>query len=58
MDDLNVASHETLITPEQLKREIPLTDKALQTVAHGRPVERDIQEVTDHRLYEEIGPCS
>ncbi len=33
IDDLNVASNETLITPEQLKREIPLTDKALQTVA-------------------------
>ncbi len=32
IDDLNVASNETLITPEQLKREIPLTDKALQTV--------------------------
>lgn len=30
IDDLNVASNETLITPEQLKREIPLTDKALQ----------------------------
>ncbi|WP_240350687.1 hypothetical protein, partial [Pseudomonas viridiflava] len=28
IDDLYVACNETLITPEQLKREIPLTDAA------------------------------
>ncbi len=58
IDDLNVASNETLITPEQLKREIPLTDKALQTVAHGRQVVRDILDGKDHRLFVVIGPCS
>ena len=57
IDDLNVASNETLITPEQLKREIPLTDKALQTVAHGRQVVRDILDGKDHRSFV-IGPCS
>jgi 3-deoxy-7-phosphoheptulonate synthase len=45
IDDLNVASNETLITPDQLKREIPLTDAALHTVATGRQVIRDILEV-------------
>ena len=34
IDDLNVASNETLITPAQLKREIPLTAAAQRTVAH------------------------
>jgi len=29
IDDLNVFSNETLITPEQLKRELPLTASAL-----------------------------
>ena len=58
IDDLNVASNETLITPEQLKREMPLTDKALQTVAHGRQVVRDILDGKDHRLFVVIGPCS
>lgn len=58
IDDLNVASNETLITPEQLKREIPLTDKALQTVAQGRQVVRDILDGKDHRLFVVIGPCS
>ena len=58
IDDLNVASNETLITPEQLKREIPLTDAALQTVAHGREVIRNILDGKDHRLFVVIGPCS
>lgn len=30
IDDLNVSSNETLITPAQLKREIPLTEAAQQ----------------------------
>ena len=58
IDDLNVASNETLITPEQLKREIPLTDAALQTVAHGREVIRNILDGKDHRLFVVVGPCS
>ncbi len=58
IDDLNVASNETLITPEQLKREIPLTDAALRTVAHGRQVVRDILDGKDHRLFVVVGPCS
>ena len=58
IDDLNVASNETLITPEQLKREIPLTPAALQTVAHGREVVRNILDGNDHRLFVVIGPCS
>ena len=36
INDLNVESNETLITPDQLKREIPLSDAALQTVTKGR----------------------
>ncbi|MCO6056952.1 3-deoxy-7-phosphoheptulonate synthase [Pseudomonas sp. MOB-449] len=58
IDDLNVASNETLITPEQLKREIPLTDEALRTVANGREVVRNILDGKDHRLFVVVGPCS
>ncbi|MDE3736139.1 MULTISPECIES: 3-deoxy-7-phosphoheptulonate synthase [Pseudomonas] len=58
IDDLNVASNETLITPEQLKREIPLTDEALNTVANGRQVVRNILDGKDHRLFVVVGPCS
>ncbi|MDH4553744.1 3-deoxy-7-phosphoheptulonate synthase [Pseudomonas sp. BN417] len=58
IDDLNVASNETLITPEQLKLEIPLTDDALDTVANGRQVVRNILDGKDHRLFVVVGPCS
>ena len=58
IDDLNVASNETLITPEQLKREIPLSETALRTVTKGREVIRNILDGTDHRLFVVIGPCS
>ena len=58
IDDLNVASNETLITPEQLKREMPLRETALQTVTKGREVIRNILDGTDHRLFVVIGPCS
>ncbi|MFZ6049441.1 3-deoxy-7-phosphoheptulonate synthase [Pseudomonas sp. CR3202] len=58
IDDLNVASNETLITPEQLKREIPLTDDARLTVANGRQVVRNILDGKDHRLFVVVGPCS
>ncbi|MDF5828881.1 hypothetical protein P4233_17405 [Pseudomonas aeruginosa] len=57
IDDLNVASNETLITPSSSAREIPLTDKALQTVAQGRQVVRDILDGKDHRLFVVIGPA-
>jgi 3-deoxy-7-phosphoheptulonate synthase len=58
IDDLNVASNETLITPAQLKREIPLSAAAHKTVAAGREVVRNILDGRDHRLFVVIGPCS
>ncbi|HCP54808.1 MAG TPA: 3-deoxy-7-phosphoheptulonate synthase, partial [Pseudomonas sp.] len=58
IDDLNVASNETLITPEQLKQEIPLTAAALKTVSEGREVVRNILDGKDHRLFVVVGPCS
>jgi 3-deoxy-7-phosphoheptulonate synthase len=58
IDDLNVVSNETLITPEQLKHDIPLTAAAERTVTEGRAAVRNILDGTDHRLFVVIGPCS
>ncbi|MFK3799156.1 3-deoxy-7-phosphoheptulonate synthase [Pseudomonas sp. NPDC088444] len=58
IDDLNVSSNETLITPDQLKREIPLTAAAQATVSKGREAIRNILDGKDHRLFIVIGPCS
>ena len=35
-EDLNVASNEALITPEELKHEMPLTGDALESVKSAR----------------------
>ena len=58
INDLNVASNETLITPDQIKLEIPLTETAQRTVSAGRQVVRDILDGKDHRLFVVVGPCS
>ncbi len=57
-DDLNVVSQEILISPEQLKAELPVSDAAEATVAAGRAAVRDILDRKDHRLMVVIGPCS
>jgi len=58
LENLNVASQETLITPEQLKSSMPLSDKAAKTVAEGRQAIYDILDGKDHRLFLVVGPCS
>lgn len=58
LENLNVASQEPLITPEALKREMPLTEAAAATVTQGRQTIYDIMDGKDHRLFVVVGPCS
>ena len=58
VENINIEAPEILITPEELKREIPLTDKARQTVAEGRQVIENILAGKDHRVLVVVGPCS
>lgn len=58
IEDVNVRSTELLITPAELKRELPLSAKARETVLAGRSVIRDILDGKDHRLFLVVGPCS
>ena len=58
VDNLNVASQEVLITPEQLKAEIPMSEAAMKTVADSREVIRNILDGKDQRLFVVVGPCS
>ena len=51
VDNVNVASQELLITPNQLKEEIPLTDKARAVVVQGRDDVRNILDRKDHRVH-------
>ncbi len=58
VDDVNIVSQEILISPENLKNELPLSDIARTTVTEGRQTVRNILEGKDHRLMVVIGPCS
>ncbi|ENV47883.1 3-deoxy-7-phosphoheptulonate synthase [Acinetobacter brisouii CIP 110357] len=58
IDDINIQSIQPLVTPAQLKEELPLSEKAYQTVLNGRETIRKILDGEDKRLFVVIGPCS
>lgn len=58
VENLNVESHSVLITPEDLKSKLPISEAAATAVMEGRKVIRDILDGTDKRLFVVIGPCS
>lgn len=58
IDNVNVASQEILVTPEQLRNELPLSEAARESVLKGRQAVNDILDGKDHRLFIVIGPCS
>ncbi|GAB3381567.1 3-deoxy-7-phosphoheptulonate synthase [Azotobacter armeniacus] len=58
INDINIVSNDPLITPDQLKADIPLSAAAMNTVSHGREVIRNILDGKDHRLFVVVGPCS
>jgi 3-deoxy-7-phosphoheptulonate synthase len=58
VDNINVAEVEILTTPEQLRAELPLTEKAFQTVKEGRRQVQAILDGLDKRLMVVVGPCS
>ena len=58
LTNINVESFDVLITPEQLKKDIPVTDKARETVLLGRQTIRNILDRKDPRLMVVVGPCS
>ena len=58
IENVNIRSVELLITPEALKREMPLSEKAANTVLAGRETVRNILDGKDHRVFLVLGPCS
>jgi 3-deoxy-7-phosphoheptulonate synthase len=58
LQNVNVASSDLLATPEEVKRLLPLTARAADTVLKGREAVRAILERRDPRLFVVIGPCS
>ena len=58
IDDVNLQSIHPLVTPAELKTELPLTESAYQTVLHGRETIRNSLDGKDKRIFVVIGPCS
>lgn len=58
VDNVNLEAILPLITPAELKTELPLTDKAIETVKKGRETVKNILDGKDKRLLMVIGPCS
>jgi 3-deoxy-7-phosphoheptulonate synthase len=55
---VNVVASELLATPEEVKRQLPLTARAADTVYASRERVRAILERRDPRLFVVVGPCS
>jgi 3-deoxy-7-phosphoheptulonate synthase len=58
LQNVNVVSSDLLATPEEVKRRLPLTQRAANTVLKARQVVRSILERSDPRLFVVVGPCS
>ena len=58
LQNVNVVSSDLLATPEEVKRRLPLTTKAADTVFRSREAVRAILERRDPRLFVVVGPCS
>jgi 3-deoxy-7-phosphoheptulonate synthase len=63
MDDkriynVNVIAQDVLLTPEEVKRRVPMTASAQRTVLEGRTTVENILDRQDPRLMVVVGPCS
>jgi len=58
LNNINVLSQDLLPTPAVVKKALPLTSSAEQTVLAGRNTMQQILDRQDPRLFVVIGPCS
>ncbi len=58
LENLNVVSQHTLLSPTQLHEDIPASARASQTVSAARRTLADILSGRDPRLLVVVGPCS
>ena len=58
VENINIEPPVVLITPAELKREIPLSDKARGVISQARKNIENVLERKDHRIMVVVGPCS
>lgn len=57
-DNLNITHQEPLLTPQEIKQRLPLSETARQAVLEGRHTLQSILDHRDPRLFVVVGPCS
>src|SRR5919109_724467 len=57
-DDLRIREIKELLSPDQVRREFPITEKAAQTTLDTRRAIHRILHGADDRLLVIVGPCS
>ena len=58
LSNVNIVSESVLITPKELREQMPRSEKATQTVNNARNTVESILDRKDHRLLVVVGPCS
>jgi len=58
LENVNISGEDVLVTPLQLKQEIPLPESARDSIKQSRREISDIIHHRDHRLLVVCGPCS
>ena len=57
-ENLNVAAFDLMPSPDEVKSQVPLNDRAAQSVLRGRRALEAILLGKDQRLFVVVGPCS
>lgn len=58
INNVNVSTIEPLLTPDELRAQLPLSDVAEATVRRGRHAIEDVLDGRDRRMIVVVGPCS
>ncbi len=58
LENLNIEAHEVLVTPEQLKAKLPVSEEVRENVQAARDTVHNILARKDKRLLVVVGPCS
>ena len=57
-DDLRIIETQELSTPEEVRRELPVSDISAKMIMDSRKIIENILEEKDDRIFVVIGPCS
>lgn len=58
INNVHISSEKVLITPQELKATLPLSEHAYRYILNARKTVADIVHKRDHRVLIVTGPCS